>query len=578
MPSVPAQAPYNPVPRVAPSTVPLPQIRVNAPEAAFGGAVAQGLSNLGTAVEGAGNELFARAYALQQLDNESEARDADSQYMIEAGKLHAQYNALEGKARVDAYDGYAKNLQDLRVKIRDGLSNPMAQKMYDASSLSTMGRTIFNGAGAAASAGIQYNKGTLSGQIDLDTKALEDNPNDESLFQEKIARIKDSTARLMQMEGFDEDNPKTVDMQAKKVSSAALSRITGMARNQPYQASKLYDQYKAQGLLYGNDVNVAEARVQSFAQTTGAATIADHVLAAHKTADGYDASFEDMQAEAKKQGADMFPNDPKMGIAAAAAFDRNYNQVKFAQSQDRLDVKKQVSDFITKGVTDVHMLPPALVQRMSPQDVKSFPAQVNSYQHSMSVQTNQVQYDKLLGMYNNDNASFMNTDLYRVPGLSKSNIDFFLRLQRQAAPNGDPRVSRAMNYLKGAVPSALDDLGVTGPRLNRDIHNQFVGALHSAIQGWQEEYNKPPSEKDIVETIYPSLMRQVAEPGWLWGTNNTEFFKSQLPQPLVEQATKAAGHDLSVPELEQVRNEYMRAQFNQFYKTSRSKFGDRFSP
>lgn len=571
--------PYSPVPSTTPSTVPLPSIRVNAPEAAFGGEVAQGLSHLGTAVEGAGNELFARAYALQQLNNESDARDADAQYMIEAGKLHAQFNALEGKARVDAYDGYAKNLQDLRVKIRGSLSNPMAQKMYDASSLSTMSRTIFNGAGAAASAGIQYNKGTLVGQINLDAKTVEDNPNDEALFQEKVQRVKESTAQLAGMEGFDPTNPKTADMQAKTISHLALQRIIGMARNQPYQASKLFEDYKAKGLLYGDDVTTAEGRVQGFAQTVGAATISDQVLAAHHKTDGtYDASFEDMQAEAKKQATDMYPNDPKMGVAAAAAFDRNYNQVKFAKAQDQAEVKQQVNEYITKGVTDPNLLPPDLVKRMTPEQIKQFPAQANAYQHSISVQTNQVQYDKLLGMYNNDNASFMNTDLFKVPGLSKANIDFFLRLQRQANANGDPRVSRAMGFLKGAVPQALDDLGVTGPRLNRDVHNQFVGALHSAIQGWQEEYSKPPSEKDIVETIYPSLLRQVAEPGWLWGTNQTEFFKSQLPQPIVEQATKAAGHELSVPELEQVRNEYMRTQFNQFYKTSKGKFNERFSP
>ncbi len=166
------KVPYNPVPEVTPADVSTQPIRIHTPSEAFGSAQAEGLSHLGAAVSAAGNELYTRAYAMQQLTNESDARDADTQYMIEAGKLHASYNALEGKARVDAYDEYAKNLQETRVKIRNGLGNPQAQKMYDGSSLSTMGRTIFNGAGAAASAGIQYNKGTLVGQVNQDTKTV----------------------------------------------------------------------------------------------------------------------------------------------------------------------------------------------------------------------------------------------------------------------------------------------------------------------------------------------------------------------------------------------------------------------
>src|SRR5262249_11155677 len=133
-------------------------------------------------------------------------------------------------------------------------------------------------------------------------------------------------------------------------------------------------------------------------------------------------------------------------------------------------------------------------------------------------------------------------------------------------------------WLKGAVPQALDDLRVTGPNMNRDTHNQFVGSLHSAIQAWQEEYGKAPTEKDIVEQVYPSLMRQVAEPGWLWGTNQTSFFKSQVPKPILEQAEKSKGSELSVVEMEQLRNDYMQAQFNQFYKTTKTKFNQRFSP
>ena len=71
-----AQVPYSPVPDVAPSDTATPRVSVATPEAAFGGATAKAIENLGTTVQGAGNELFGRAVALQQLNNETEAKIA----------------------------------------------------------------------------------------------------------------------------------------------------------------------------------------------------------------------------------------------------------------------------------------------------------------------------------------------------------------------------------------------------------------------------------------------------------------------------------------------------------------------
>ena len=95
--------PYSPVPQVSPQENPTPSVRENTPIGAFGGQVAEAIQGLGAVTEKAGNELFGRAVALQQLNNETEAREADAKYMMAAGDIHAKFNALEGKDRVDAY-------------------------------------------------------------------------------------------------------------------------------------------------------------------------------------------------------------------------------------------------------------------------------------------------------------------------------------------------------------------------------------------------------------------------------------------------------------------------------------------
>src|SRR5215469_2498402 len=130
------QVPYTGVPQVAPTDAPIPRYQVETPPAAFGVNVAQAIEGLGKTVQGAGDEMFARAIAMQDLYNHSEAQQADADYMQKAGELHAQYSSLQGKDAVDAYPKYISDLQDARKSIRDGLSNGMSQKLFDSQSLS----------------------------------------------------------------------------------------------------------------------------------------------------------------------------------------------------------------------------------------------------------------------------------------------------------------------------------------------------------------------------------------------------------------------------------------------------------
>lgn len=567
------QVPYAPVPSVAPTEAATPAPGVPAPPEAFGLGIAQGLEKVGASLGQAGNELFGRAVALQQLNNETEAREADAQYMIQAGDLHAKYNALQGKDRVDAFPKYSQDLQDLRIKIRGGLSNPMAQKMYDASSLSTMGRSIFNGAGSAATANKEWQAGVVQGQFNLNAKTAEDNPNDEGLFQQKLSQVDSDAATLAGIKGFGVDDAYTKDLASKMKSHLASQRVIGMARNQPYQASQLLAEYKAKGLLYGDDVDRVTGKVQALTHTVGMATLADQVLGKYRQPDGtFTKSFTDMQQEAKDQATKLYPDDPAIGPAAAAAIDRNYNQLGFASRVDNQDVAKQIASYIVKGVTDTSMLPADLVNRMSPKQLKDFPAQANAYNHSIEVQTNQDQYHKLLGLYNNDNGKFMETNILQVPGLSKSNINFFLGLQRKTEANGDPRVAAAMKKLVGAVPQSLADLGVIGAGKTEDDKNKFTGALHDAIQSWQETYGKAPSEEELVKKIFPSLIMQTVDPD-KWFGRTSEVFRAGVPEDAVN-AIKADHPNQALTD-EQIRNEYLRTQFNAFYAKTRTKSQDR---
>lgn len=542
------QVPYSPVPNVEPTQGGPGSISVPTPVEAFGGATAKAVQGLGAELGHVGDEIFKRAIAIQQLNNEADANNASTDYMIQAGELHAKYGALQGQEAVKAYPDYVRNLSDLRSTIRGNLTNPMAQKMYDAESRSMMARTIFNGAGHAATQQRESVLSAATAKQEVLRKTVEDNPDDEASFDAAIAENHQSAAQRAElMPGG--SSPERVEFLTKVGDSEiAYRRIVAIARNQPNKASELLKDYEQRGLLFGNQLEQARAKVQSFTHTVSMDTLATDVLAKNTKPDGsFAKSFVEMQEEARTQAQKMYPNDPTIGTAAASMFDKQYNQRAWAKTKDDQQTAATLNDYIVKGASQVGQLPPDLTARMTPKQIKDYPGMANSYRRSQDALTNRDAYTNLLGLYNNDNAKFMDTNLMTYPGLSKSNIDFFLKLQRQSS-TGDPRVKRALDWIRGRDGSTLVNLfGSTGQTTdNREDYNRFVGTLHDAIQAHQETYGKPPTEKEVTQEIFPSVIGEVTQPGFWsiggWGTTNkVPFFKADIPDAVREAVQKDSG-------------------------------------
>jgi hypothetical protein len=553
-----ASVPYSPVLEVAPGQTATPRIGIATPEAAFGGATAKAIEGLGAVTEHAGNELFGRAVALQNLNNETEAKQADADYMIAAGEVHAKYQSLEGKDRVDAYPGYVKQLEDLRVKTRDKLSNPMAQRMYDSSSLGTMGRSIFNGAGAAATANKQWQVGTLQGAMDVDVKQASDSPFDETFIQQKIAKAKEDATQLAGFNGFEPNNPKTVATINKAVSNIRTGQIIGMSKTQPFEASKFLEAHKTE--LSQDDYNKLYDRIETKKLAVGASNIASTVYDPAKT-------LTQLEADARAKAKEIDPQDQLLPDHAVASVRSKYFVDHQAKTQEQLGAKQTIEDLIQKhNVQDVQELlaiPGAdeVVQRLSPTQRRGLQTSINTYQASIDKATNKASYRQYLGMYNDDNGKFMDTNFMGIEGLSKSDRNYFMGLQRTARAEGDPRVARAMKQLSGFAPGTLDELNVTGPTKDRDTANQFIGTLHDAIQSYQESNGKPPDEKAITTEIFPLVTRQMNQTHWWRTDTKAPFFSVPVPDTYKKEYLK------SVPTAkdEEIHRDYNRQMFDHFF-------------
>jgi hypothetical protein len=281
MPAVP----YSPVPDVAPQNIPTPKLRVDTPPAAFGANVAQAIEHLGSTEGQVGNELFARALAMQQLRNEAEATDATSQAAMRSDKLFTDFESQKrGLNAVNGEEAHRKAQDDLRQEIRGSMSNPMAQKMFDSKSLGLFSRAMFNGARHAAA----ENRSALNNSYQSEIQAAIDTAGNAKTPEElrlKLDQIDSTTADFSAGGGLDESSRKQL---AFKDKSAATSRyIEGLARRDPVAARNKLDEEIEAGRLHGNDRDRIEAKVHSQLMTTGASTFVNQNEDAFRNPEGF---------------------------------------------------------------------------------------------------------------------------------------------------------------------------------------------------------------------------------------------------------------------------------------------------
>lgn len=270
------QVPYTGTPSVAPQLDPVPRYSVDVRPESFGVNVWQAVQNLGNTTQKVGDEVFARGLAMQDLYNHSQAQQASSDYMQKAGELHANFSSLQGKDAVDAYPQYIKDLQGARQDIRGGLSNEMSGKLFDSESLSTMGRTIFNGAGHAATQNKQYAVSASQARIDAVSDRTLAQPQDEDAFQDGLQDAEDEIRAQGQLKGL---APEAVDQAVSNQTSALWSqRIKGLVRTQPITASKLLDQAIKDGDVQGEDIAKLTNLTQAATHTVGARMVSHEVM------------------------------------------------------------------------------------------------------------------------------------------------------------------------------------------------------------------------------------------------------------------------------------------------------------
>ena len=224
-----------------------PYEHIDTPLAAFGGATAEATQRLGGAIDKTGNELYARAIAMQQLNQKSEAAEAVAKFTTAMGEKYANYRSLEGNAAVKGYQPYIDDLNSTRESIGNGLTSEYARKTYLQESRSIQARSVFS---AAAHMGDQNKKfivGAQTAKIQSFIDGSANSPADENSYRAAIKEIDGSRSMIQTVGGLSdvETDQKIKDMK----SALVFKRATALGLEQPRAAQKFLDQAMKGGII-----------------------------------------------------------------------------------------------------------------------------------------------------------------------------------------------------------------------------------------------------------------------------------------------------------------------------------------
>lgn len=570
------QIPYTPFSTVDPSSGGGEHLTVSTPPDAFGTGIARAVEGLGSTLEKSGDELFTRAMALQDLRNETDAREAQTQYAQKASELHASYGALEGKAAADGLQGYIKAQADLRTQYRDGLKTQFAQRYYDRDTLPFMQRNIFSAAGHAADENKRSVIGTAEANMDLSARTFVD-PKSASEFQSKIDNVKSQLPTVAATRGLTQ--PQVDDYLFKRTSNLWFERINAVAHEDPHAAMDMFDANKSSMTQTDADKALIIARTQM--HQTGARSISrdingdlDSAPDPKRPEKGLQARIQEGMAIAAKQQ----PNDPDFPDYVRDRIETDYNKAKSAQRDFQFSNTNTVAGALVTGAQNGAIpssveelravnpkvaaawdnLPPT-VQRTYLKDI----ANNSKGDHAWTVD-GLKRYQQLKGMASDNPADFLDMSMVgeKIPmAARKGLIDLQQKIKNDAG--GDPRLTRAWGILQPTLQSAgiLDD---------KDQRQQFRGALSDAIEDFQTEHKKSPNTEET-KLIGTQLMQQFKTQNWFFD-RNVPLFQAPIPSDLLDSAkTKAAEAKEPIPSDEQIRREYVRQNYQKLYGSSAKK-------
>lgn len=575
--------PYNPVPQESPARAPIPEVRPAVVEEAFGSSIAQAVGVGGRELEKIGDQIHQRAIALQDLENQTAATEADNAFMIASAKLHADFQTREGvNAGPKALEKYTQDISQLRDKIGgESLNNPVSRKLYDRSTRGTVARSIFNAAGHSATQMKRANGDALTSRVDLSVQSFSQDPNPET-FDARFGPVAADVVALGNLHGWSRE--KTADEILKVRSRARVEQIRTMAQRSPFEAEALYNENKDQ--IHWTQRDSVENLVHGGTVNVKARFIDEQVNADLKEGEpdpkkGVEERVKEAREAAKKQS-----DDPLLGDHAAQRTRASYNQFR----QDQRDTIQRNDQTMLGGIAgytnqngvaynsrdDLYAFGTkaeiAIYDSAKPSERKKYDTWMakNAKGEVLLTPERRSKYEELLGLSEETPTEFMSKDIMAEDLTKEQQRQLFTRRDRiLKSPGKDPRIGRAMIE----VAPTLQAMGIT-PQNDKEAYLRFRGALSDTMRQ-EEASQKKPLNADQINKLSARILQTIKTPGYIWGDiwpNQAPMFNLDVPESDANRIKNSPAWLSSgvEPTDEQIQRIYFLERYNKLYGAQRS--------
>ena len=587
------QVPYQPFPTATP-TAPGEKITEATPGAAFGVNVGEAIEHLGATGQEVGKELFARAQAMQELKNQTDAMRVGIDHSVEAGKAESDFKNLPDAEKANRLPSYLEEQKQLRENFRSQLTNAQAQHFFDSDSAPFLRRIIFQASSISGEGQKRYELQTQKDDLDMKMKQTEDNPYDDignKRREDEIVEGAKNVARYQWGYNLPDDHPIVKEEVANALSKYTLSRVQGILRDGDVEG--------AAAVLQANQNKIipeAFAKMQNQIEfkSNGIITsnVVDATLKRHLKDDGsYDANVSDMQKEAVAQVEQKWPKNKTLPGLVEGLLDQRVNHARQAARIDFIEnrnaLRKIILDFNVQDRATLlaNSNAAALLNKPGMQDVRDG---LDSFIYKTRESANKITrgdtLERLNVLKNNDVEQFLNIpDFSKFPGLNTKDIIKLEGDQEDLAKNpqmgDDPRVNRAMGVLKASYGDQLRDLKVysrTTDKKQQTAYDSMTGMLQAAISLWPADHKgNPATDDDIRETIGPQVLQHYTESTML-GLSHQEHpvfkgFRTPLPTEIPQDFREKTIRDVAAaggapPTPHQINQAYLKMLYNKTLK------------
>ncbi len=538
------------VPTAQPSLTGAPEVSLPVPVDAFGGAIGHAIQSFGTDLTHATNEIWGQVVANKNLQNETEAKNADAQYMMQAGIKNEEFKQREGlNAGPDALAKHITDLNDLRTSLRGNL-NPAAARMYDGSSLSNMGSYIRLASGYSGTQMKVANNNAATSRKEIIKNNIEADPNDEVTFKRGSQAIKGENSRLAENGGWSGDQLEATNQ--SDVSDYWSKRIASLSKTDAIGAQKMLDTATKSKAITPIDAGRVSATVQQQFDTQGSRVITNKVLADRRAGEEEDDKPVDTYIDAGMKEADKLGLDPErleqFKDRVRTSIMTKYKQQKSIETDSDNQNVRTIGKALIKANTEGQA--PTTLEELKAQDPAVSPAWdalgrdprkqaavLKQLEHNAAgtnkvptTQANLILTHQYKGMAlspdDDKRANFMAQNFGADNRLSLPQRDHLMNLQERMQKNqyDDPRVARALHILTPDLRGA--DYPVD-PKKDPQNYFQFVGGLADSLEQYQTDHpGKMPSPEEVKQIGSQLMQEQHAS----WWQSHEAFYQMKAPE------------------------------------------------